>query len=178
MPIADDAANFKAWYVDVLHGLYKIEGAGIPVLMISMPLLERYLRQKNRIAPADALTDASMRDLCVMFPALPSVDIARQFWNVYRHGFLHQATLSTVSHRGANLPVGWLTYNRSAAVSIESNGSFCVEPRLFAQTVVAAIQADFPTFAGVAAGAPPLPVVARLDPFPIPSAYLGTRGGP
>jgi len=122
----DAASNFKAWYVDVLDVLYKIEGAGIPVLMISLPLLERYLRQKNHVAPNDKLNDACMSNLCSMFPALPSVAVAWQLWNVYRNGFLHQATLSAVTHRGTNLPVGWLTYNRSTPVTIEPDGSFCV----------------------------------------------------
>ncbi len=174
----DAVSNFKAWYVDVLDVLYGIEGAGIPVLMISLPLLERYLRQKNHVAPAQHLNHACMGSLGVVFPVLSPVDLAWQFWTVYRNGFLHQATLSATTRGGANLPVGWLTYNRSMPITIEPDGSFCVQPRLFSQRIVEVIERDFAVFAGVAAGAPPLPVVARLDPVTIPSTYLGTRGGP
>ena len=78
--------NFKAWYVQVLEGLYNNRDAGIAVLMISLPLLERYLRRKHGLAPEDAMTPAAMGGLCAMFPALGAVDQARAFWNVYRNG--------------------------------------------------------------------------------------------
>jgi len=42
-----------------------------PVLMISMPLLERYLRQKNGRTPEQQLDDACMSTLCDIFPVLP-----------------------------------------------------------------------------------------------------------
>ena len=146
--------------------------------MISLPLLERYLRQKNHVALTQPLSDASMSTLGVVFPVLSTVDVARQLWSVYRNGFLHQATLPAVTHRGTSLPVGWLTYNRSTSITIEPDGSFCVQPRIFSQRIVEVIERDFAVFSGVAAGAPPLPVVARLDPVIIPSTYLRTRGGP
>ena len=57
------------------------------------------------------------------------------------------------------------------------DGSFCVHPVLFSQAVVREIEADFPVFAGIAAGAPPLAKVERLDPVTIPSSYIGTGGG-
>jgi hypothetical protein len=47
----NDQQNFQAWYVNILESLYDNRAAGIAVLMISTPLLERYLRQKNGRSP-------------------------------------------------------------------------------------------------------------------------------
>jgi hypothetical protein len=175
--MSDELRNFQAWYVDVLRLLYPIRNAGIAVFMLSLPLLERYLRQKNRRSPADPLDEACMRDLCAMFPALPDATVARQFWNVYRNGFLHQVTPSQTK-AGSPLPVGWLTHDIDSAIRVESDGSFCVQPVLFSQRVVSVIESNFAVFSGIAAGAPALPVVCYRDPVTIPSAYLGTRAGP
>jgi hypothetical protein len=48
-----DRKNFHAWYVKTLESLYPERNAGIAILMISTPLLERYLRQKNGRTPDD-----------------------------------------------------------------------------------------------------------------------------
>ena len=174
----EDQANFRAWYSDVLAALYSNRNAGIAVLMLSLPLAERCLRQKNKVGPEEALTDACMTSLIAILPALRDVATARQFWAVYRHGFLHQATLSAVARGGASLPVGWLTHDTEEPFLIRSDGSFQVHPVLLSQDIVRAIEADFAVFAGTAAGAPPLARVERLDPVTIPSAYLGTRSRP
>lgn len=164
--------------MDVLAGLYPNQNAGIAVFMISLPLAERYLRQKRNVGPDRDLTDDCMSDLVNIFAALQGVPTARKFWATYCHGFLHQATLSTSTRSGTPLPVGWLTHNMSEAVQIRPDGSFCVQPVLFSQTIIRMIEADFAVFAGIAAGAPPLPNIERLDPVTIPSNYIGTRGGP
>jgi hypothetical protein len=116
--------------------------------------------------------------LIAILPALRNVATARQFWAVYRHGFLHQATLSALARGGAALPVGWLTHDTANPFEIRSDGSFQVHPVLLSQEIVRAIEADFAAFAGTAAGAPPLARVERLDPVTIPSTYLGTRTRP
>lgn len=170
--------NFKAWYVDVLASLYPNRNAGIAVFMISLPLAERYLRQQSKLGPDDNLTDDFMRKLIAIFGALRDEGTARGFWNVYRHGFLHQATLSISTRGGTPLPIGWLTHDMAESVAIRADGSFCVHPVLFSQMIVSTILADFAVFEGVAAGAPPLAKVERLDPVAIPSTYIGTRGGP
>jgi hypothetical protein len=61
-----DLDNFKAWYVDVLTALYPMRNAGIAVFMLSLPLAERYLRQKNNLGPDAVLDDAFMRNLCAI----------------------------------------------------------------------------------------------------------------
>lgn len=166
--------NFKAWYVQILEGLYEKRDAGIAVLMISLPLLERYLRRKHKLAPAENMTDAAMGGLCAMFPALGSVTQARAFWNVYRNGFLHQATVSRNTKGGASLPDGWLTHDIAEPIRVEHDESFTVNPVQFSKVIVDTISGDFAAFE---ADAPPLPQVARRDPITIPSTYLGTGSG-
>jgi hypothetical protein len=39
--------NFRLWFVRVLEGLYQQREAGFAIMMISFPLLDRYLRQKS-----------------------------------------------------------------------------------------------------------------------------------
>lgn len=166
--------NFKAWYVQVLEGLYEKPDAGIAVLMISLPLLERYLRRKHRLTPADNMTDDAMGGLCAMFPGFGAIAQARKFWNVYRHGFLHQATVSRNAKGGAVLPDGWLTLDIAEPIRVEPDGSFTVNPVVFSKKVIDIISNDFSTFE---AGEPRLPQVARRDPITIPSIYLGTGCG-
>jgi hypothetical protein len=185
MPVRDvvgmamsDRQNFQSWYVDVLNALYPTRSAGMAVFMVSLPLAERYLRQKNGLGPDANLSDDVMKDLVRIFPGLRNVAEARQFWGIYRNGFLHQATLSRTTRNGTELPSGSLTHDTAEAVQIRPDGCFCVHPVLFSQTIVREIEADFTIFAGVTAGAPPLPSVVRLDPVSIPSTYIGTSNSP
>ena len=67
---------------------------GIAMLMISMPLLERYLRQKSCLGQSDELDDRAMTTLKSIFSVLNDTQTARKLWNVYRNGFLHQATIA------------------------------------------------------------------------------------
>ncbi len=172
--MSSNFGNFKSWYVQVLEDLYKKRDAGIAVLMVSLPLLERYLRRKHNLAPEDSMAEAAMGGLCTMFPALGSATQARAFWNVYRNGFLHQATVSRSTKGGASLPDGWLTHDIAEPIRVEPDGSFTVNPVLFSKKVISTISGDFASFE---ANAPPLPQVARRDPVTISSAYLGTGSG-
>jgi hypothetical protein len=172
--VSSNFDNFKAWYVQVLEDLYESRDAGIAVLMISLPLLERYLRRKHNVGPDDNMTDAAMGGLRATFPALGTVVQARAFWNVYRNGFLHQATVSRSSRGGASLPDGWLTHDVAEPIRLEADGSFTVNPVLLSRIIVQSILADFAVFE---ADTPPLPQVVRREPVSIPSTYLGTGSG-
>src|SRR3989338_816269 len=85
--------NFRAWYSIILEGLYSNQDAGFPILMISFPLLERYLREKSGVHEGN-LNDSFYSELQNIIPALTSLDLAKQFWHVYRNGLLNQVTLS------------------------------------------------------------------------------------
>ena len=116
-----------------------------------------------------------------MFPALPDVKTARLFWTVYRHGFLHQATLSRHTMRGTALPVGSLTHDIAVPLKVEADGSFCVHPVLFSQQIVREIESNFTVFVGAGTTAPPLPTTVThataSGGLVVPPVNISTRGG-
>ena len=170
-----DLENFRAWYVVTLESLYPRRESGIPIFMIALPLLERYLRQRNQIKPQDNLNQACMDDLCSIFSELKSVESGWKFWNVFRNGFLHQATLSLKSKRGQDLPEGWLSHDQPHPVVVDSNGGMCVHPVLFSKRVIKIIEDNFDVFS---ANGTPLPKVEMYGRIPNTaeehSFYYGT----
>jgi hypothetical protein len=149
--------NFRAWYVKVLESLYPRRASGVATLMISFPLLERYLRQANGLKPEEVvLNDSCMTTLQTIFAALPDIATARNFWQVYRNGLLHQATLSTRTRKGTILPAGSMTHDIKVPLVIKRNGSFVLHPVFFSQEVVRTIEANFRIFEGVGTPGPRL----------------------
>lgn len=154
-----DYQNYKAWYADFLPKLYPDRNAGFAILMVVFPLLERYLRQKNGLSPADTLNDSCMDGLCNIFPVLSDRQKARNFWNVYRNGILHQVTLSRQNRSGSSLPTGWLSHDKKVSIIIEPNGSFWIHPVLFSKQILKMIDEDFGTFKGISATSTRLPTI-------------------
>jgi hypothetical protein len=163
--------NFRAWYVSVLQSLYPIRDTGLATMLVSFPLLERYLRQKNRRTPSDKLNPQCMETLRQIFSVLPDAATATKFWSVYRNGLLHRATLSLRTEGGRVLPDS-LTHDISVPVQIEPDGSFVVHPKLFSEIVVRTIEADFQTFAGTGSPGHGLPKVVQT--FPLPQGVVPT----
>ena len=168
-----NASDFDRHYVRVLNDLYPNRDAGFAIIMISMPLLERYIRQKAGIGTS-SLNENFYKDFVRVFPEARDVSTAKQLWAAFRHGFLHQGTMS-VEASGTILPAAYLTHDMDAAFRIRHDGSLVLHPVLFSQKTVTEIQNNFSVFSGTAAGAPPLPEVVRLDPITIPTAYSGNR---
>jgi hypothetical protein len=178
--MSKELAYFRERYVDVLTLLYPHRNAGIVIFKTALPLLERYLRQKNGLRPDQDVDDRCMRTLVGLFPALPDKRTAWDFWRVYRNGFLHQATLSLKTGKGRSLPAGSLTHDIASAIHIEADGSFVVHPELFSKQVIQAIEGDFAVFAGAGTPAPQLlQVVAIVSPatggIDVPPVILSTR---
>lgn len=151
------ADNFKLWFSEPLNTLYANPHAGFAILMVTIPLLERYLREKSFVYEGEKLGDPFYDELRHIFPTLPDNTVARDFWHVYRNGLLHQGTLSQRNRRGLRMPDGWVS-RRSQAVEIDRDGDFSVHPAEFAKTVIRAIEADFSTFEGPHSFNHPLPV--------------------
>jgi hypothetical protein len=147
--------NFRAWFVDVLEQLYPIQTAGFAITMIALPLLERYLRQRaNLTAEDDRLTPAFYRELLTLFPELETQTQAKDFWQVYRNGILHQVAFS---QKTSALPAGALTHT-DIGISITPEGDFRLNPADFAKRITAQILADFRAFEGLGSSAPTLAV--------------------
>jgi len=154
-------SNFEAWFVDVLASLYETRSAGFAVMTLTLPLLERYLRQRCGLGAERSVNDAFRQQLVSLFPPIVTRTNAGRFWSIYRHGMLHQVSPSR-SQGGAALPHGFLSQDIAGPVRIDPDGAFCVHPMLFSKRVVEAIRSDFATFSGTAGGAPPLPLVIQI----------------
>ncbi len=162
--MTSDYDNFKSWFADVLVKLFPDRNNGFAILMIAFPLLERYIRQKVGLTPKQDLSDDSIDELLKLYPELKSRQVARQFWQVYRNGLLHEVTLSRTNRKGSTMPVGWISHDRQI-ISIEPDGSFWIHPVIFAERVIEAINADFTTFQGHSSTTSALPIVEEVhDP--------------
>ncbi|MEA3427871.1 MAG: hypothetical protein U9Q84_01345 [Thermodesulfobacteriota bacterium] len=148
--------NFKSWYVHVLEGLYEDRDAGFAILMISIPLLERYLREKRGSYERN-LNDTFYDQMQKKFSELTSQELCKQFWQVYRNGLLHQVTISKRNMKGIKMPVGWLSHD-VPMLKIDKDGSFGVHPVKFSRRIICIIENDFSTFFGEHSKNHPLPV--------------------
>ena len=149
--------NFRAWYSKVLDGLYSDQNAGFVILMISFPLLERYLREKSSVHEGK-LNASFYSELQRIFPVITTQETAKQFWQVYRNGLLHQVTLSLKNKKGIQMPAGWL-HQDVDLLKIDGSGNFWVHPAKFAKIVIEVIENDFETFEGQHSDSHPLPRV-------------------
>ena len=173
-------ANFDAWYKAVLDRLYPDRDAGFAILLIAFPLLERYLRRKVGLTSDLNLSDPFFDELAQLFPSLKTGTTAKDFWQIYRNGLLHEITLSRQRRSGTSMPVGWDSHDKPL-ITIESDGSIWINPVEFAQTVVATIDANFAMFEGTSPASTRLPTV-KLQPAPTsgsvtpaPRIILGTN---
>jgi len=132
--------NFNLWFREIIESLYENENAGFSILMLTFPLLERYLHSKSNTPPKSSFYG----ELVKFFTVLPNNKVAKQFWQVYRNGILHQATLSQRNRDGVRMQDGWLSGSKKD-VEIDSSGVFWVNPIEFAKHVIDVINKDFST---------------------------------
>jgi hypothetical protein len=156
----EDLKNFTSWFSEVIATLYPRRETGFAIILITFPLLERYLRQRQ--CPSMDLDDRHMDDLVKLFPELTARPVAWEFWKAYRHGLLHKLTFNTKDKQGRALPIGGLTHDIPETIRRLQDG-FWVNPVKFSQAVLSAIEADFPTFAQDRNGEYALP---RVTPLP------------
>lgn len=154
--------NFDIWFGAKIRRLSSDREAGFIVAIVTFPLLERYLRQLTRAEPKERrFTEGLLR----LFPELETVEAAERFWTTYRHGLLHNVTMSRETHG--------LTHD-SAAVQIDPNGKVWLNPASFSERVLFTIENDFGTFER----GQPLPSVYEYGRVPnlggTPDYYLGT----
>src|SRR5882672_9726649 len=135
--------NYRSWFKEPIERLYADGHGGFAVLILTIPLLERYLREKSGVHEGD-LNTRFYDEFLKLFPKLGTRDVAKEFWQVYRNGLLHQVTMSKAYRSGINVRPGWITA-QSDAITVDAGGFLC-DPRGFAVTVLAAVEANFATF--------------------------------
>ncbi len=184
--MATNLENFEAWYAQTLEMLYPVRSAGIPILMIVFPLLERHLRQRLKLGDKN-LDNTFYVELTKVFPDLANIDRAREFWQVFRNGILHEVTLSKQSRSGTSMPIGWLSQDFPAAIEFNiAERQFMVDPVKLAKLIIQEVRRDFGTFDNVATSSAALPQVMNFPNADITGTgvathapiYLGTRSGP
>ena len=154
----DSRYYFEKWFKEPLERLYSDEHSGFVILMISLPLLERYLRSKTGIDESPQLDSRFHQHLVQMFPALGDVPTAKIFWRIYRHGLLHQATLK--SEQGTvEVSVRSRATSPITVLSTSDGWKFQVSPELLSRQVLAEIETHFSIFEAPASAEHPLSTV-------------------
>ncbi len=156
--MTENEKNFKSWFCKPLGKLIQNEHAGIAILMITLPLLERYLRQKSGSHEANTVNDQFHDELLNIFPFSAGSDAnarrkdSRLFWQSYRHGLLHQAFFKTKPFDNVTYAVE-ITKATGNAISLDKpNTKIVVNPKILAEKTLEVIWNDFTTFE--ASGAP------------------------
>ncbi len=136
----EESERFCRWYKEPIEALMPNEHAGFAILILTFPILERYLRRKLKIADVN-LCSRFYDELLQMFPDLRTVENAKSFWKIYRHGLIHQATLQA--------PDGVFVFvNNDVPIAFCSpdGRQFGVSPKQLASHVLKIIEENLPTF--------------------------------
>lgn len=156
----DNRKNFNKWYKIPLSTLYKNVDAGFIIMMVSLPLLERYLREKCNIKEFAGLNDDFYRTLTVIFPNLNNKENAKVFWKVYRHGLLHKTALR-ISGKTFHVQIAGM-HNDANEIELEVNKNaykFMVSPVKVSRRTILTIENDFETYEGINSPCHPLPAI-------------------
>jgi hypothetical protein len=149
--------NFVIWFKKPMEMLYPNGDAGFVVLMTSLPLIERFLREVSG-AHEGNLNDRFHDDFAKIFD-LKNRDDARTFWQIYRNGLLHQAALCGVNRNGTILPRAALSGHAPLITYDANENIFYVHPEDFARRVVKVIEDDFATYEASSSRSHPLPQI-------------------
>jgi hypothetical protein len=142
--MSENLDNFSKWFKNPLSRLHKNTDAGFIILIVSLPLLERYLREKTGNFENPTLDDKFYDEFVNLFPSVGDTKAARKFWEIYRRGLLHQATLKSPN---GTVQAGLHNAAQDIQVGYDAEGSiFTVSPVKFSQKVIETIESDFPTF--------------------------------
>lgn len=180
--MSDDKDNFIKWYVNALAPLRSNGDAGFIFAIVTLPLLERYLREKSKTGQANSLPERFFVELGQLLPDI--ADKTNDFWQCYRNGLLHQATFSKGKLRGGVtlvMPSAGLSGGNLQPVYFDaSTKSFYMNPVAFFDLVTSHILSDFGTYLGSLSIDHKLPYIT---PMPTPSmesgplpGYLGATG--
>jgi len=149
MPTAKE--TFFSYFEDPIKILQKTPNCALGVVILCFPLLERYLRETSGCKQDKPLNDKFFEDLRVILPALNSLVQAKQFWQVYRNGLLHQGAFSAADRKGTIMPYGVITGDTPALGYESTTDTFYVNPKLFSDAVLDFIREDLATLSAPAA---------------------------
>jgi len=85
--------QFKRWFVEPIAMLNDERDYGTAVALIAFPLLDRYLQGKSG-ARTERDKSKAMAALLDVIPELQDERTAKEFWDAYRNGLLHNVTIT------------------------------------------------------------------------------------
>ena len=173
--------DFEQWFEIPMQRLNSDPDAAFAVLMIAIPLLERYLREKSGVYES-GLSDRFYTEFRTIFPTLTQ-SRAREFWHCYRNGLLHQSTFSRMTTNGTVVPRGWISSRQPETPEIinyyAAENCFILLPKEFSDEVVRIIRSDFATFLGAGSPNHPPPSVSNPgSPSTSATSPLNSWNGP
>lgn len=156
--VNENLRNFRRWYKKAIILLQGHRAFGYPLLCISLPLLERYLRQKSGIYQRSSLNNQFYGQFLKLFPEIRNIDEAKDFWVSYRHGLLHQAAPKM---RGPGSRRAAVSHDYCLIRRDDRRNLFIINPKKFSSRVVDIIENDFSTYEGTGSFDHPLPKLRR-----------------
>jgi len=141
-----DQEQFFKWFEQPIKALQPVGDHAFGILILCFPLLERYLRETSGCRE-DNLTDKFYEDLRVIFPELGTVNDAKKFWHVYRHGLLHQGAFSAATNKKVIMPFGAISGEKARISYDVTTDTYYVNPIEFSNAVLNFIRDDLRTLA-------------------------------
>lgn len=133
--------KYNLWIKSPLELLCKEEHTDFAILLIALPTLERYLREKSGNGEQVSLRPAFFAEFGKLFPK-PQTNTDREaFWKLFRHGLAHQVMLNTSHGVSASLERNGLCLDYDPSSKL-----FKVNAPAFARKVMNTVESDFPTF--------------------------------
>jgi len=139
--------------------LQKRRAFGYPLLCISFPLLERYLREKSRSYQSKSVNETFYQEFVGCFPEIKTKENAKKIWRAYRNGLLHQGAPNRIWQGGWKVAV---SHDYEIVAFDEKNRLVIINPRKLSQRTIDIICADFGIFEGHGSPDHPLPKVIKI----------------
>lgn len=160
-----DRNQFSRWYEAVLKRMYGNRDNGFAIMLITIPILERYVRCKNNLERNSTIGSVGLTELLQIFPEAESTETIGAVWDATRNGLLHQLTFFTEKRSKTQLPIVRLTHDTRVAIRLEDDRSISINPVHFSRRVVRVVKGDFATFCRDSPDSTtPLPVTASFNP--------------
>jgi hypothetical protein len=159
--MTDHEKNFRKWFMTPLEPLRGNGDAGFIFAFVSLPLLERYLREKSGAGEAAILPPQFFLELRKLFPEIACRE--NNMWHCYRNGLLHQAAFSQEKRRQGIVVVlnAALSGHDNRPIYYDISGDcFYMNPEEFFDRVTKTILGDFTTYVGSLSPAHPLPSIS------------------
>jgi hypothetical protein len=131
--------KYMLWIKSPLEHLLNQEHTDFVIMLIVLPMLERYLREKSKTNEERTLQPSFYQAFGKLFPKIGTTKDCKQFWKVFRNGLAHQVMMNTASGESAR-------FDRTGPDLDYDSRVFMVNAPKFAKKVMDEIEADFRTF--------------------------------